>query len=81
MDETQRKSPRICFSEDSYLIYGIRRDSRVTKIAGESVVRVFARSARDHLPSLVPIAAADRPFHWPLGPRPADHKGLSALGL
>jgi nuclear transport factor 2 (NTF2) superfamily protein len=29
----------------------------------------------------VPIAAADRLFHWPLGPRPADHKGLSELGL
>ena len=29
----------------------------------------------------VPIAAADRLFHWPLGPRPADHPGLSQLGL
>lgn len=27
------------------------------------------------------IAAADRLFHWPLGPRPADHPGLTALGL
>jgi len=63
MDETQRKSPRICFSEDSYLIYGIRRDSRVTKIGGESIAGVFSRSARDDLPSLVPIAAADRLFH------------------
>ena len=25
----------------------------------------------------VPIAEKDRLFHWPLGPRPADHKGLS----
>lgn len=28
-----------------------------------------------------PIAAADRLFHWPLGPRPAEHPGLSELGL
>ena len=29
----------------------------------------------------VPIAEKDRKFHWPLGPRPADHPGLSDLGL
>ncbi len=29
----------------------------------------------------VPIAEADRMFHWPLGRRPDDHPGLSALGL
>ncbi len=29
----------------------------------------------------VPIAEADRLFRWPLGPRPADHPGLSDLGL
>lgn len=29
----------------------------------------------------LPIADADRKFHWPLGPRPADHAGLSELGL
>ena len=28
-----------------------------------------------------PIAKADRLFHWPLGRRPDDHPGLSALGL
>ena len=27
------------------------------------------------------IAEADRKFRWPLGPRPADHPGLSELGL
>lgn len=29
----------------------------------------------------LPIGAADRQFHWPLGRRPDDHPGLSALGL
>jgi nuclear transport factor 2 (NTF2) superfamily protein len=29
----------------------------------------------------VPIASSDRKFHWPLGSRPEDHPGLSALGL
>ncbi|MCI5078183.1 nuclear transport factor 2 family protein [Oricola sp.] len=28
-----------------------------------------------------PIGAADRKFHWPLGPRPQEHPGLSELGL
>ena len=28
-----------------------------------------------------PIAIADRLFHWPLGPRPEGHPGLSDLGL
>jgi nuclear transport factor 2 (NTF2) superfamily protein len=27
------------------------------------------------------IGEADRKFFWPQGPRPADHPGLSALGL
>jgi nuclear transport factor 2 (NTF2) superfamily protein len=27
------------------------------------------------------IRAADRLFHWPQGPRPDDHAGLSALGV
>lgn len=29
----------------------------------------------------LPITAADRKFHWPLGRRPDDHPGLSDLGL
>ncbi|WP_207480662.1 nuclear transport factor 2 family protein [Arenibaculum pallidiluteum] len=29
----------------------------------------------------LPIREADRLFRWPQGPRPADHPGLSALGL
>ena len=28
-----------------------------------------------------PIAAAQRKYHWPLGPRPAEHPSLSELGL
>lgn len=29
----------------------------------------------------LPIAESERLFHWPLGPRPADHSSLSDLGL
>ena len=29
----------------------------------------------------LPIASADRTFHWPLGRRPDEHPGLSELGL
>ena len=29
----------------------------------------------------LPIAVAERKYHWPLGRRPDDHPGLSALGL
>ena len=29
----------------------------------------------------VPIGETDRLFRWPLGPRPADHPGLTQLGL
>jgi hypothetical protein len=29
----------------------------------------------------LPIKEAERLFHWPPGPRPDDHPGLSALGL
>jgi len=29
----------------------------------------------------VPIAESERRFHWPSGPRPADHPGLTELGL
>jgi nuclear transport factor 2 (NTF2) superfamily protein len=29
----------------------------------------------------IAITEADRRFRWPLGPRPADHPGLTALGL
>lgn len=29
----------------------------------------------------LPITDLDRKFHWPLGPRPLDHPGLSDLGL
>jgi nuclear transport factor 2 (NTF2) superfamily protein len=29
----------------------------------------------------VPIAPSERLFHWPIGRRPADHPGLTDLGL
>lgn len=29
----------------------------------------------------LPIAEAERKYHWPLGRRPDDHAGLSELGL
>ena len=29
----------------------------------------------------LPIAAGERRFHWPRGPRPADHPGLAELGF
>jgi nuclear transport factor 2 (NTF2) superfamily protein len=29
----------------------------------------------------VVISEAERKFHWPLGPRPVDHPGLSDIGL
>jgi nuclear transport factor 2 (NTF2) superfamily protein len=29
----------------------------------------------------LPITEGERLFHWPHGPRPADHPGLSELGL
>ena len=29
----------------------------------------------------VAIDATERKFHWPQGPRPVDHPGLSDLGL
>lgn len=29
----------------------------------------------------VAIAESDRMFHWPLGPRPENHPGLTELGL
>jgi nuclear transport factor 2 (NTF2) superfamily protein len=29
----------------------------------------------------LPIAATERKYHWPLGRRPDDHPGLSALGF
>ena len=29
----------------------------------------------------LPITEVERKFRWPAGPRPADHPGLSELGL
>lgn len=42
----------------------------------EGLMQVRIASIND-----LPIAAADRKYHWPVGPRPEDQPGLSALGL
>jgi nuclear transport factor 2 (NTF2) superfamily protein len=40
-------------------------------------------SMRRRLASIndVPVAETERHYRWPLGRRPEDHPGLSALGL
>jgi uncharacterized protein len=43
---------------------------------GEGLMRLRIASIND-----LPIAVAARKYHWPLGRRPDDHPGLSALGL
>ena len=42
----------------------------------EGLMRLRIASIND-----LPIAEAERKFRWPLGRRPADHPGLSDLGL
>ncbi|HTO55174.1 MAG TPA: nuclear transport factor 2 family protein [Myxococcota bacterium] len=42
----------------------------------EGLMRLRIASIND-----APILEAERKFRWPLGPRPADHPGLSSLGL
>ena len=43
---------------------------------GEGLMRRRIASIND-----LPIAEADRKYHWPLGRRPDDHPSLSELGL
>jgi nuclear transport factor 2 (NTF2) superfamily protein len=43
---------------------------------GEGLMRRREASIND-----VPIQESDRRFHWPQGPRPDDHPGLTELGL
>lgn len=43
---------------------------------GDGLMRARHASIND-----VPIQESERLFRWPLGPRPADHPGLSELGL
>ena len=43
---------------------------------GEGLMRVRIASIND-----LPIAEAERKFHWPQGRRPGDHPGLTGLGL
>lgn len=42
----------------------------------EGLMRLRIASINDH-----PIRTDERMFHWPLGRRPDEHPGLSALGL
>jgi nuclear transport factor 2 (NTF2) superfamily protein len=46
------------------------------EFAGDGLMQTRFASIND-----LPIRAADRKFHWPLGRRPDDHPGLSELGL
>ena len=43
---------------------------------GEGLMQARIASIND-----LPIKDTDRKYHWPLGIRPDDHPGLSALGL
>lgn len=76
------------FSEDRIAVrfaYESRRaDGRWVRSYGNEMWR-FAPDGRmrERHASIndAPIAEAARLFRWPLGPRPADHPGLSDLGL
>ncbi|MDE1923657.1 MAG: nuclear transport factor 2 family protein [Gammaproteobacteria bacterium] len=46
------------------------------EFAANGLMRVRIASIND-----LPILETDRKFHWPSGPRPPDHPGLSDLGL
>ncbi len=46
------------------------------EFAEDGLMRLRIASIND-----LPIKEAERKFHWPQGPRPADHPGLSQLGL
>ena len=46
------------------------------EFASDGLMRRRVASIND-----LPIAEDQRLFHWPQGPRPQDHPGLSALGL
>jgi nuclear transport factor 2 (NTF2) superfamily protein len=46
------------------------------EFAEDGLMRVRIASIND-----LPIAESERKYHWPLGRRPDDHAGLSALGL
>lgn len=46
------------------------------EFAPDGLMRVRRASIND-----LPIAESARKFHWPLGPRPKDHPGLSELDL
>ena len=43
---------------------------------GAGLMRVRIASIND-----LPLRSEERKYHWPLGPRPEEHPGLTALGL
>jgi nuclear transport factor 2 (NTF2) superfamily protein len=43
--------------------------------------RKWARELGYRLINDLPISESQRLYHWPLGPRPDGHQGLSELGL
>jgi nuclear transport factor 2 (NTF2) superfamily protein len=59
-------------SENWYRAYG----NEQWEFDPEGLMRRREASIND-----VPIREADRLFRWPQGPRPADHPGLTELGL
>ncbi|WP_299818733.1 nuclear transport factor 2 family protein [uncultured Roseibium sp.] len=46
------------------------------EFSSDGLMRLRIASIND-----LPIGEEDRLFHWPSGPRPQDHSGLSDLGL
>jgi hypothetical protein len=48
MTETRVKSPKVCFLADSYLVYGIRRDSRRRFAVMAESLRSSERRPRRH---------------------------------
>ena len=70
------------------LIEGEDRGVRCSILRADSLRSVLHDAVAPSLPAEynarvndLPIAETARKFHWPLGPRPKDHPGLSDLDL